>query len=78
VTILLTRPEHTVLVIAHAPALRWIAQAAEGRTDPLNYRHPLHRHADPVEVDVLALRSRLDALASDPFVTFSGSLDDVS
>jgi broad specificity phosphatase PhoE len=72
VTILLTRPERTVLVIAHAPALRWIAQAAEGRTDPLDYRHPLFEYADPVEVDVLALRSRLDALSSDPFVVFSG------
>ena len=72
VTMLLTRPERTVLVIAHAPALRWIAQAAEGRTDPLDYRHPLFEYADPVEVDVLALQSRLDALSSDPFVVFSG------
>jgi probable phosphoglycerate mutase len=74
VTMLLTRPERTVLVIAHAPALRWIAQAAEGRTDPLDYRHPLFEYADPVEVDVLALRSRLDALSSDPFVVSSGQL----
>jgi probable phosphoglycerate mutase len=75
VTILLTRPERTVLVIAHAPALRWIVQAAEGRTDPLNYRHPLFGHADPVQVDVLALRSRLDTLASDPFIVFGGQPD---
>jgi hypothetical protein len=38
----------------------------------LNYRDPLFGHADPLEVDVLALRSRLDALATDPFVVFSG------
>jgi broad specificity phosphatase PhoE len=75
VTSLLKRPERTVAVIAHAPALRWIVQAAQGRTDPLNYRHPLFGHADPVEVDVLALRSRLDTLASDPFVVFSGQPD---
>ena len=72
VTMLLARPERTLLVIAHAPALRWIVQAAQGRTDPLNYRHSLFGHADPVEVDVLALRSRLDVLGSDPFVVFSG------
>jgi len=71
VTMLLSRPERTVLVIAHAPALRWIVQAAEGRSDPLNYGNPLFEHADPVEVDVLALRSRLDVLGSDPFVVFS-------
>jgi broad specificity phosphatase PhoE len=71
-TILLSRPERTVLVIAHAPALRWIVQAAEGRSDPLNYDNPLFEHADPAEVDVLALRSRLDVLGSDPFVVFSG------
>ena len=72
VMMLLTRPEHTILVIAHAPSLRWIVQAAEGRSDPLNYGNPLFEHADPVEVDVLALRSRLDVLGSDPFVVFSG------
>ena len=71
-TILLSRPERTVLAIAHAPALRWIVQAAEGRSDPLNYGNPLFEHADPVGVDVLALRSRLGKLASDPFVVFSG------
>ena len=75
VSFLLKRPEHTVLVIAHAPALRWIVQAAQGRTDPLNYRHPLFKHADPAEVDVVALRSRLDTLASDPFLVFSGQHD---
>src|SRR5918994_981809 len=74
VTTILRRPERTILVVAHAPALRWIVQAAQGRTDPLNYRYPLFRHADPVEVDVLALRSRLDALAPDPFVALSGQL----
>ncbi len=75
VTMLLTRSERTGLTIAHAPALRWIVQAAQGRTAPLNYRHPLFGHADPVEVDVLALRSRLDTLASDPFVVFAGQPD---
>ena len=70
-TMLLARPEGTILVIAHAPALRWIVQAAQGRTDPPNYRHPLFGHADPAEVDVLALRSRLHTLASDPFSVFS-------
>lgn len=75
VTMLLKRPEHAVLVIAHAPALRWIVQAAQGLTDPLNYRHALFGHADPAEVDVLALRNRLDALVTDPFVVFSGERD---
>jgi broad specificity phosphatase PhoE len=75
VRFLAKRPEHTVLVVGHAPALRWIVQAAQGRTDPLNYRHPLFGHADPAEVDVFALRSRLDALASDPFVVFSSHPD---
>ncbi len=69
---LLERPERTILVVAHAPALRWIVQAAEGRTDPLDYRHPLFDHADPVEVDVLALQSRIDTLASDPYIVLSG------
>jgi hypothetical protein len=72
VSFLLTRSERCILVVAHAPALRWIVQAAQRRTDPLNYRDPLFGHADPLEVDVLALRSRLDALATDPFVVFSG------
>jgi broad specificity phosphatase PhoE len=49
---LLDRPERRVLVVAHAPALRWIVQAALGRTDALNYSSPLFAHADPVEVDV--------------------------
>jgi len=38
----------------------------------LNYRHPQFGHADPAE-DVVALRRRLDALASDPFVGFQAS-----
>jgi hypothetical protein len=63
---LLKRPERTLLVIAHAPALRWIVQAAQGRTDTLNYRHPQFGHADPAEVDVVALRRRLDALSGQP------------
>jgi broad specificity phosphatase PhoE len=71
-TLLLGRPERSVLVVAHAPALRWIVQAARGQTDPLDYRQPLFRYADLVEVDVVALRSRLDGLASDPFVVLSG------
>jgi broad specificity phosphatase PhoE len=69
---LVDRPERTVLVVAHAPALRWIVQAALGRTAPLNYLSPLFAHADPVEADVQALRSRLDRLTTDPFVVFSG------
>ena len=31
-------------------------------------------HADPAEVDIVAPRGRLDALATDPFVVFSGKL----
>jgi broad specificity phosphatase PhoE len=65
------RPERTVLVVAHAPALRWIVQAAQGRTAPLDYHHPLFAHADAVDVDVVALENRMDALASDPFVVLS-------
>jgi hypothetical protein len=70
--LLLRRPERTVLVVAHAPALRWIVQAALGRTDPLDYSSPLFDHADPAEGDVPALRSSMDQLAADPFVVFSG------
>lgn len=70
--LLLRRPERTVLVVAHAPALRWIVQATQGRTDPLDYDHPLFAHADAVDVDVVALGNRMDALASDPFVVLSG------
>jgi broad specificity phosphatase PhoE len=70
--LLLRRPERTVLVVAHAPALRWIVQAAQGRTDPLDYSSPLFAHADPAEVDVRALRSSMDQLVADPFVVFSG------
>jgi broad specificity phosphatase PhoE len=69
---LLDRPERSVLVAAHAPALRWIVQAALGRTDPLNYSSPLFAYADPAEIDVRALRSRLDRLITDPFIVFSG------
>lgn len=70
--LLLRRPERTILVVAHAPALRWIVQAAQGRTDPLDYDHPVFAHADAVEVDVVALGIRLDALESDPFLVLSG------
>jgi broad specificity phosphatase PhoE len=70
--LLLRRPERTVLVVAHAPALRWIVQAAQGRSAPLDYHHPLFTHADAVEVDVVTLGNRLDALESDPFVVLSG------
>jgi broad specificity phosphatase PhoE len=70
--LLLRRPERTILVVAHAPALRWIVQAAQGRTDPLDYDHPVFAHADAVEVDVATLGIRLDALESDPFVVLSG------
>jgi broad specificity phosphatase PhoE len=69
---LLDRPERTVLVVAHAPALRWIVQAALGRTDSLDYSSPLFAYADPAEVDVRALRSKLDKLVSDPFDVLSG------
>jgi broad specificity phosphatase PhoE len=70
--LLLRRPERTILVVAHAPALRWIVQAAQGRTDPLDYDQPVFAHADAVEVDVATLGIRLDALESDPFVVLSG------
>ena len=70
--LLLRRPERTILVVAHAPALRWIVQAAQGRSAPLDYHHPLFTHADAVEVDVVTLGNRLDALESDPFVVLSG------
>jgi broad specificity phosphatase PhoE len=70
--LLLRRPERTVLVVAHAPALRWIVQAAQGRSASLDYHHPLFTHANAVEVDVATLEIRLDALESDPFVVLSG------
>jgi len=73
VSLVLERPEGTVLIVAHAPALRWIVQAAQKQNDPLNYRQPLFAYADPVEVDVAALRQRLASLASDPFEALSGS-----
>lgn len=69
--LLLRRPERTILVVAHAPALRWIVQAARGHAAPLDYHHPLFTHADAVDVDVVALGNRMDALASDPFVVLS-------
>jgi phosphoserine phosphatase len=70
--LLLRRPESTILVVAHAPALRWIVQAAQGRTEPLDYDHPLFAHADAVDLDVVALGDRLEELAPDPFVVLSG------
>jgi len=70
-TLLLRRPERTILVVAHAPALRWTLQAAQGRSAPLDYHHPLFTHADAVDVDVVALGNRMDALASDQFVVLS-------
>lgn len=73
VGLMLERPEGTVLVVAHAPVLRWIVQAVQKRNDPLNYRQPLFAYADPVEVDVAALRQRMASLASDPFEVLSGS-----
>jgi broad specificity phosphatase PhoE len=73
--LLLDRPERTVLVVAHAPALRWIVQAALGRTDSLDYSSPLFAYADPAEVDVRALRSKLDKLVGDPFDVLSGRAD---
>ena len=73
--LLLARPERVVLVIAHAPALRWIVQAAENKNDPLNYRRPLFANAIPVSVDVLGLRLHLEALAPDPYSVLSGKPD---
>ncbi len=73
VGLMLERPEGTVLIVAHAPVLRWIVQAVQKRNDPLNYRQPMFAYADPVEVDVAALRQRLASLASDPFEVLSGS-----
>lgn len=70
--LLLARPERTVLVVAHAPALRWIVQAAQSRNEPLNYRRPLFAYAVPLEVDVPALRVRLELLAHDPFAVLAG------
>jgi broad specificity phosphatase PhoE len=72
---LLDRREHTVLVIAHAPALRWIVQAALGRNEPLDYSSPMLAFADPSDVDVRALRSRLDQLGIDPFIVLTGRTD---
>jgi broad specificity phosphatase PhoE len=72
---LLDRREHDVLVVAHAPALRWIVQAALGRTDPLDYSSPLFAFADPAEVDLRALRRRLEHLGIDPFIVLSGRAD---
>jgi broad specificity phosphatase PhoE len=69
--LLLRRTERTILVVAHAPALRWIVQAAQGRAAPLDYHHPLFTHADAVDVDVVALGNRMDALASEPFAVLS-------
>jgi hypothetical protein len=60
------RRVRALLVVAHAPALRWMVQAALGRTDPLNYLSPLFGLADPADVDVSALRGRLDRLTADP------------
>jgi hypothetical protein len=56
-----------VLVVAHAPALRWISQAAENIPDQL------FAHAVPVAIDVVELRGHSEALAIDPYRVLSGT-----
>jgi probable phosphoglycerate mutase len=67
---LLAREEETVLVVAHAPVLRWFYQVAEGRQGRLDYHNPLFEFARPFEVSVDALAAGLLRVAHDPAVVF--------
>ncbi len=70
-TFLLNRTEEVIFVIAHAPVLRWILQAATGRYEALDYHAPIFGVAEPLEIDVPGLRGGVDQLRGEPFTAFS-------
>lgn len=59
-----------MLVVAHAPVLRWFYQVVEGRQRRLDYQNPLFEFARPFEVSVDALAAGLLRVAHDPAVVF--------
>jgi probable phosphoglycerate mutase len=67
---LLARPEPVVLAMAHGPAIRWLLQAASGGSTRLDYLNPLIQYAEPIEIEVDALRSSLPRLEADPYSVF--------
>lgn len=67
---LLGLEEEVVLVVAHAPALRWLRQAAEGWASPLDYHDPLFAYAQPLEVAVDALEAGVLRVGHDPATVF--------
>jgi broad specificity phosphatase PhoE len=67
---LLAREEEVVLVVAHAPVLRWLHQVATGTQGRLDYQTPLFEFARPFEVSVDALTAGVHDVAHDPAVVF--------
>ena len=67
---LLELREDTVLVVAHAPVLRWLHQTAAGSSGRLNYRRPLFEYAQPFEVSVEMLRKGVQGVTRDPAMVF--------
>jgi len=67
---LLARPEDVVLAVAHGPAIRWLLQAASGDSTTLDYLNPLIEYAEPIEIQIDALRSSLAHLEADPYSVF--------
>jgi broad specificity phosphatase PhoE len=72
---LLARHEETVLVVAHAPVLRWLDQTAAGSSGRLDYKHPLFGYAKLFEVSVRALSLGVAHVADDPGVVFRSQPD---
>ncbi len=70
---LLARPEDTVLVIAHAPVLRWLQQAATKATGRLDYTQPLFEYAELFELAVEDLREGARNARADPSRVFASS-----
>jgi broad specificity phosphatase PhoE len=69
---LLARPEPVALVVAHGPAIRWLLQAAGGASTTLDYLNPLIDYAEPIDIQIDALRSSLPRLEADPYSVFGG------
>ncbi len=67
---LLDLTEVTVLVVAHAPVLRWLDQTATGSSGGLDYRHPSFECAQPFEVSVEALDRGIQRVTHDPAMVF--------
>jgi Fructose-2,6-bisphosphatase len=67
---LLARREETLLVVAHAPVLRWFFQTASGSPGRLDYERPLFAYAEAFEVSVAALDLGVLLVAHDPGLVF--------